>query len=701
MSVQVVDSFQFASVSSPGNFEVYTISFNDATNAITVSYAGFDGAASSVSPAQRGKTLGDSLWQICDLVVTTTKNTIAASYTTPFAYLSQEINSASCTPQPATCNLAFTSILVTGETQQGGNDGSLTALATTSFAGLQYSINGVNWQVSGLFINLAPGNYTVYAKDNNACQITDTVTITPFYNPIVGGFSGLPIVQVSANNISRWSAAYNPIVINFQRRDFNITAVAAGIGGTIKVTLDGELDAAEIALALATNVTLISSKYNIATPALSHSLVGGYAPGESYISVWYSVLTFNNVFYGTDTGIVIIERIKPNFKIEIEITYGEDQYSKVVITGNWSPNLLGITRADMSAFLQSLVNAEDDFTYDVLNARDLNRSASYTIRYREVWDTGSSAWYVAPYPLYVVYAAMQLGDPRGGNMADYVPFYNEPNPDLKAKFMSAFPEPYFNVGLPFDLSFIYSEGLVNYELKMRTTSLDINRAVIGGSVVDSFLLNTDAGYLMADDDSRFLIQRGALPPVQDDGVTDYLGVNRLMMAGNPADLVHFFQIQLFRGISGAPTFVTKPIIVRTITPCDNDPYVYLKWINNLGGWDYFRFGFNQAISMQARNDTVIKRNVFDWATDQTINDVVKKAANKKNTFGVNDLEWEQVAGLEQIATSPRVQLLVRENPIYWQTVIITPGSFNLYETRKGRGNLTFTAELVDINIQRQ
>jgi hypothetical protein len=689
MSVQVIDYFEFPSVSTPG-LEIYIVSFDDETLAITVSYTGNDGEASSVSPTDRGKTLGTTLWQVCDITTPTTQNTVAASYSTPFAYLSQEVDSPACTPQPDTCNLAFSSIDFTPETEQGGNDGTITALATSAFTGIEYSINGIDWQSSGEFTGLAPGNYSVFARDDNECLISQVVTIDSYYNPIIGGFNGLPIVQVSSGNISRWSAAYNPIVINFQRRDFLVTAVAEGPGGQIEVTLNQELDSAEIALALSSNVTIISTKYNFATPALSHSVDGGF-----------SVLTFSNIFYGTDTGIVIIDLVKPNFKIEIEITAGTDQYSKVVITGNWSPNLLGVTRADMSAYLQSLVNADDDFTYDVLNYRDLNRSASYTLRYREVWDTGSSAWYVAPYPLYVVYAAMQLGDPRGGNMADYVPFYNEPNPDLKAKFMTAFPEPYFNVGLPFDLSFIYSEYLVNTMLYMRTTSLDINRNIISGSAVDSLLLNTDAGYLMADDDSRFLIQRGALPPVQDDGVTDYLGVNRLMMAGNPADLVHFYQIQLFRGTSESPVFVTQPLIVRTIRPCANDNYVYVKWINNLGGWDYFRFGFNQVLQLSTQNDTVVNRNVFNWATDNTIADVIKKSGNKKYTFGVNDFEASQISGLEQIATSPKVQMLIRENPIYWQTVIITPGSFNLYETRKGLGNLSFTAQLVDINIQRQ
>lgn len=698
MSVQVIDYFEFPSTPGPG-MEQYTISFDDVTLEVTVAYSGSDGEAGSLTEEQRGRAEGESIWQQCDITTPTTLDTLAASLGTPFAYVVQSENDPACTPLPPLCDLAFTSVDTTPETQQGLADGTITAVATSSYGGIEYSLNNIDWQSSGNFTGLAAGNYTVYARDwgpdgsggsgSDNCEISRLVTIDSFYNPIIGGWNGLPVVRVSAGNYSRWSAAYNPIVINFQRKDFNFTSVTDGGGGNIQVALDILLTADQIALALANNVVLVSTKYNLQQPALSHAEEAGV-----------SVLTFANIYYGTDTGFGLIDLIKPNYKIEIEITYGLNQYGKSTITGTWSPNLLGITRADMASFLQSLVNANDDFDYTVLNYRDLNRSASYTLRFREVWDTGSSTWYVAPNPLYVVYAAMQLGDARAGNMADYVPFYAEPNPSLKAKFMTVFPEPIFNPGLPFDLSFIYSEYLVNYQLQMRTTSLDINREVIGGSVVDQFLLNDDAGFLLTEAASKFIIQRGALPPVQDDDVIDYLGVNRLMMAGDPAALVWYYQIQLFRGTSEDPYFVTKPLIVR-IAQCSDEPYCYLKWINHLGGWDYFRFGFNQALQLNTSNDTVVKRNVFNWATDNTIQDVIKKSANKKITFGVDNFEASQIAGLEQIETSPKVQMLIRTNPIYWQTVIMIPGTFNLYETKKGKGILTFSANLIDINIQRQ
>lgn len=43
---------------------------------------------------------------------------------------------------------------------------------------LTYSINGVSFQSSGTFINVAAGTYTVYAKDASGCIATQVVTIT-------------------------------------------------------------------------------------------------------------------------------------------------------------------------------------------------------------------------------------------------------------------------------------------------------------------------------------------------------------------------------------------------------------------------------------------------------------------------------------------------------------------------------------------
>lgn len=687
MSVILIDEFEFPSVSSPGNQEVYKINFDNSSALFTVLYTGFDGEKPTVTLLERGRPDNAAAGNILSADGTLIYE-LKVTFNTPFAYIA---STSPNTPNPPTCDLDIISVIVTPETQQGASDGSIVAVATSSFPNVEYSLDNVTFQSSGSFAGLSPGNYIVYVKDDNGCTRQSPAAVEGFNNPISGGFtSGLPVVQVSANNISKWSAAYNPIVINFQRNDNHIVSVTDAGGGYIDVKINGLYDSDQITLALTTAVVVKGSKYDINKNAFSHSTDSGQ-----------SVLRFQSAYFGSDTGVVFIEQSKPNYNIEVQMTSSKTPYTSETVTGSWSPNLSGQIRADLSEYVQSLVNAEDRFKYDVLNWKDADRGASYTIRYREVWDGSDNTWYDAPYPLYVVYAAMQLGQKYGGNMAEYVPFYNEPNTALKAKFMTDFPTPKYWVGLPWDISFIFSESIVGSEIKLRTTSLDINGELVAGGELNSFLLNTDAGYLMASDTGRFIIQEGALPPVDEEDLIEALGVNRLMMPGEPGIDVEYLELQLYRGEDDAPVFVTQPVLVKAERPCDNDPYIYLKWLNKLGGWNYWRFGFNQDYSLNVTNETVIRKNVFDWENDQTIFDVVKKSSNKVVEFGDSFISTDYMEGMRGLPDAIRVQMLVNNNPYKWQTVRLVPGSLRLNSTRNDLFEVNFRIDMAETNIQRQ
>ncbi|MEN8494895.1 SprB repeat-containing protein, partial [Dehalococcoides sp. THU3] len=71
----------------------------------------------------------------------------------------------------------------TNETLPGANDGTITVSAPAGGSGAwEYSIDGINWQASGIFNGLAPGNYDVYIRDANATDcfiMLQTVTILP------------------------------------------------------------------------------------------------------------------------------------------------------------------------------------------------------------------------------------------------------------------------------------------------------------------------------------------------------------------------------------------------------------------------------------------------------------------------------------------------------------------------------------------
>ena len=63
-------------------------------------------------------------------------------------------------------------------TSSCANDGSIEIYRTGGISPFTYSINGVNYQVSNKFLNLAAGLYTTYVKDSKGCIGSQTITVT-------------------------------------------------------------------------------------------------------------------------------------------------------------------------------------------------------------------------------------------------------------------------------------------------------------------------------------------------------------------------------------------------------------------------------------------------------------------------------------------------------------------------------------------
>jgi gliding motility-associated-like protein len=74
----------------------------------------------------------------------------------------------------------------------GNNNGSITVTASGGTAPLEYSKDGgTTWQTSNVFLNLAPGSYTVIIRDANNCQV-------PYPTPVVIDMIPSPVAPTSA-----------------------------------------------------------------------------------------------------------------------------------------------------------------------------------------------------------------------------------------------------------------------------------------------------------------------------------------------------------------------------------------------------------------------------------------------------------------------------------------------------------------------
>jgi hypothetical protein len=390
------------------------------------------------------------------------------------------------------------------------------------------------------------------------------------------------------------------------------------------------------------------------------------------------------------------------YKVLTRITYQDKQTGAAkTITSTNRPNNIGLVKADISNFLQSLLQATDDSNYTQSNYRDDNLSASYQIAYAEEWDeageTKTSPYIQIADNFYVLYAAKQLGERYGGNLAAYVPFANLADGLEKARWISDFAEPAYSNGYPFDIGFIYSEDLLGRDVYCEFTLLDINRNPLTGGGQTSYLLNEDASWLLNTDGSKLIISgqnAGTIP------VPEQLGLNRLLIDTLFASEVYYINITLKYADENAVHTVTQTQTIRVDDAVD-DNSVYLRWIGLSGSWNYYRFVFNQEVNMDVQNAVIIKNFVSDWENQQGIEEVISKTAGQKMKVMAEDLSVADIKGLQSIKYSPKVQMLVSKNPIKWQTIIINTATYSEYETRNDRAPFSVTFNMPAINIQTQ
>lgn len=603
------------------------------------------------------------------------------------------------------CDLVISSVNIKPESSIGAHDAQATVSATSSYLPIQYSIDDTTWQTSPTFTGLPGGLVTFYCKDANAlgCVDSKSVTIPSTANLLVSD----PSVTINGNT-SRWNAAFNPILFTYQRKDFEVTAVTMdSLTGNAKVSVNGDMSF--VATTYTNNQVL---QQNAATQGV---ILLNYQPIYIYINAGPYVGTFmvtgatantviiNTPYTTTGYGFININLLRPYYKMLNKITYTNPLTNVVqtIISTN-RPNNQGITNADISNFLQSLLQAKDSSDYNQINIRDTNLSASYSIQYAEQYDdyTQPGVAIVSPYinithPYYVLYTARQIQSPNGGNLAEYVPFPTSLTP---AKWVTDFAEPAYTNGYPFDIAFIYSETLAGQQLYYELVMLDINRQPLPGNVVTATLLNDDGSWLLNQDGSKLVIASQNLTTTP---LLNYLGLNRISInLDMPLEAYYFTLAVFYDDTNGNPVQLTQTQTIRVDhTPDING--VYMRWIGLTGSWNYFRFNYNQEISLDVQNATIIKNFVQNWQIQDGIEEVISKDAGQKMKLMAEDLSVADIKGLQSVKYSPKVQMLVSANPVKWQTVVLNTATFSEYETINGQAPFSITFNMPSINIQTQ
>lgn len=596
-------------------------------------------------------------------------------------------------PPVNTCDLKINFIHVDKpESAPGAGDAQITVNASSTYGPILYSIDlGDTWQASSTFTGLSGGALQAMAKDSNTLGCTDQASIN--IHTVSDLLLSDPSVTRLGGKVSRWNAAFNPIVFTYQRKDFSITGVTA----------DNDAGHANIGV----NTTFINQttqksivntgdKVYINAAPYQGTYVVEKVTGDNHIVI-------NTPYTGDAGGFININSMRPYYKVITQISYMDKLTGRQeTITSNNRPDGTGLVKADLANFLQSLLRPADNSDYTQSNFRDDNMSASYQVQYAQHWDDGTtdghtSAFVTLTNPYYVVYAAKQLGERYAGNLAAYVPFAQVSDTDQLARWVTDFAEPAYSIGYPFDIGFIYSEEMVGLQLYCELTLLDINRQPLAGGPQVSSLLNEDGSWLLNQDGSKYIIADQNLMSIP---VPGRLGLNRLMINGSFPREAFYFNIALKYEDEHTTHTVTQTQTIRVDDAVD-DRSVYLRWIGLSGSWNYYRFVFNQELSLDVQNATIIKNYVHDWENQQGIEEVISKTAGQKMKVMAEDLSIADIKGLQSVKYSPKVQMLVNKNPVKWQTIVINTATFSEYETRNGQAPFSITFNMPSINIQTQ
>jgi len=609
-------------------------------------------------------------------------------------YTSFFVTGQSAVPNPsppvAQCDLAINGIeVLQNESSLGAADGKIKVNATSSYAPIQYSLDNATWQVSPIFTGLESGLQTVYAKDANtiipSCLETATVTV-PVNKDLLVSDPGV----VVGGNTSRWNAAFNPIVFQYQRKDFEIIKVLIStINGNALVYVNADLTGVNIGDYVYINAGNYKGTYQVQNTA-------------------ENTIVINTTYNGNTTGWINIDSLRPYYKVYTKISYNDPISGKpLTALVKSSVDAAGVAKTNIKNFLQSLLQAKDDSQYNLVNYRDMNLSASYRISYAEHWEDGTTntdgstghtdVYFDLPDTYYVTFAARQLGQKYGGNMAEFVPFKT-----LAAKWLTDFAEPVYSLAYPFDLSFIYGEDLAGLQLYYKIQLLDINRNVINqGTAITSFLLNEDSSFLLNEDGSKLIIEQQQFSNVP---IVEHVGLNRLLIDNAFDPEVYYFKIGIY--YDATPDDDTTAVqvlsdqVVRIDKNCDFNS-VYMRWLGLTGSWNYYRFIYNQEHMLDVQNAALITRYVDDWEDGDTIEDVITKAASVKVTVHAEDALKADIEGMKALKAGCKVQICTNQAPAKWQTVIVNTASFAESETNMDVYPVTITFNMPSLNLQTQ
>jgi hypothetical protein len=266
--------------------------------------------------------------------------------------------------------------------------------------------------------------------------------------------------------LTKWSAAFHPVIYDLQREDQQIQVKQTPPSGFTQLVTSGAIPSEVAAGQLILYIAPTGEQYTWTIGAVTNN----------------TIYTSDGTIAGTEFGgsIVYLGAFQ-NYYVEAEIFSINTSNTYISVgTMRIKMSLTGGIRVNVSKWLQTLARVENNFDYDVINKAVEGEGGRYSISFTEF---NSPSDEVPQQPFAIRYwsnSAKQIQDLYGASMAEHCPTVDASR-DPQAKFMSVFDKPTYFVGYPFSLNFLYSDNLGSNDITREEELFDVN----GGSLSTS------------------------------------------------------------------------------------------------------------------------------------------------------------------------------------------------------------------------
>lgn len=301
-----------------------------------------------------------------------------------------------------------------------------------------------------------------------------TITNKPFA-PITGDES----------NVSKWVGAHQPIEFKVQRKDFDVKKVWNETQGGVNFKVL-ELNGTISELKKGTKFTFICT-LNVRR---SWSVVADsvfFGNNKTFVFINRADL-YDDFLMVHNQATILIER--KGYFIETFVYKAKENYQLELIGVLKSKNdVWGVATVNIQKVISSSLKNLNEFDYNKINAPIPNQGGIYNVKMREVYDgfIGNFTSLLPTDNLYYVNGSKQIQEENNYNFGEFVPSLNDSRTN-KAKFLSVFNKPtYFN-NYPFSLSFVYSDLVLNRQLKRNEDTVLTNLFVQGRGFVNRLMV---------------------------------------------------------------------------------------------------------------------------------------------------------------------------------------------------------------------